>query len=244
MRDAVLTEIAPTGKLRVGVVAAPALTPFFVVADPGGAPRGVTVDLAMALAERMGVPVDFMVAQNSGEVTSALAAGALDMSFMPVDDERRKTVDFGPAYFVLSNTYLVRPGSDIRTIADVDRAGIRVVGIANTTTIRTSGRLLKNATISAATSVGEAMEQLRSASADAFALTHDALPPLVAHLPGSRILDGSFHQADISIAVPKNHSQALAYVSEFMEDAKASGLVRRAFDRAGLRDAAVAPAMR
>ncbi len=238
---AALKELAPTGKIRFGVVSAPEQSTFFVLKAAGGRPRGVTVELANELARRLGTPIEFMVAPNSGELTEALVAGAIDAAFMPVDDERRKRLDFGPSYFVGRNTYLVRPGSNIRTMAEVDRPEVRVVGISGTTTIRSAARVLKTAKVSPATSVDDALEMLRSGKADAFALTHDTLPPLAARVPGSRILDGDFNRVYVGIAVQKQRPAALAYVTEFMEDAKASGAVRRAFDNAGFKDAAVAP---
>jgi polar amino acid transport system substrate-binding protein len=233
-------EIAPTGNLRVGVVSAPARSAFFVVKDAGGEPRGVTVDLGKELAHKLGVPVGFFVASNSGELVDAMSSAALDIAFMPIDEQRRERVDFGPVYFVIESTYLVRPGSDIKRLSDVDRPNVRVIGIANTATIRGAARSLKNTTIAPVKSVAEATERLRAGAADAFALTHDALPPLAARLPGSRILDGSFMQTGIAIAVPKNRPNALAYATAFMEYAKASGGVRRAFDDAGLTDLVVA----
>lgn len=234
-------EISPTGKLRVGVVSAPARSAFFVVQDEGGEPRGVTVDLGKELARQVGVPVEFFVVSSSGELVDAMSSAALDVAFMPIDAERRHRVDFGPAYFVIESTYLVRAGSDIQSPNDVDHPNVRVVGIADTATIRAAGRSLKNTTIVAVRSVGEATEMLRANTADAFALTHDALPALAAQLPGSRILDGNFLQTGIAIAVPKNRPNALACATGFMEDAKASGIVRRAFDDAGLRELVVAP---
>ena len=239
---AALSELAPTGKLRFGVVTAPERTSFFVVKDAQGEPSGVPADLARELARRAGVTIEFLVAPNSGEVTDALGSGAIDAAFMPVDEERSKRVDFGPVYFVFENTYLVRAGSDIRSIAEVDRPGVRVIGVAGTTTIRTSGRLLRKTTIRAVNSVDEALELLVCAGADAFALTRDSLAPLAARVPGARILDGAFHQTGIGIAVPKNRPEALAYVTAFLQDAKASGVVRNAFDAAGLDSLAVAPA--
>ena len=237
-------ELAPTGKLRLGVASAPARSALFVVKDTNGQPSGVTVDLGKELAHKLGVPVEFIVASNTGELVNATSSGALDVSFMPVDDERRTKVDFGPAYFVIESTYLVRPSLDIKSLADVDNSNIRVVGISDTATIRAAGRSLKNTTVAAAKSVEDAMELLRSGRADALALTRDSLPPLAARLPGSRILDSSFLQTGIAIAVPKNRPNALAYVTAFMEEAKASGLVRRALDDAGLKDFAVAPPSR
>src|SRR5262249_5076143 len=156
-------------------------------------------------------------------------------------DERRKRLDFGPAYFNVVSTYLVTAASGIKNLAEVDRPGVRVVGIANTTTIRSAIRTLKHTTATAAASVDEAIAMMRDGRADAFGLSHDSLPPLAAGLPGSRILDGGFQHTGIAIAVPKNRPQALAAVTQFMEEAKRSGLVRRALDDAGYKDAAVAP---
>jgi polar amino acid transport system substrate-binding protein len=236
-----MNDIAPTGKLRVGVVHAPVATAFFVTRDADGRPHGVTVDLANELAAQLGVPVEFMVAPNSGEVTEATRTGALDVAFMPVDDERKAKVDFGPAYYLGESTYIVRSGSDIGTLADVDRPQVRVIGIANTTTIRSAGRALKAATIAPVASVEDAMAMIRAGTADAFALSRDSLRPLAATVPGSRILEEAFHRVGIAIAVPKGRPAALAYASAFMQAAKASGSVRRALDRAGMTGEAVAP---
>jgi polar amino acid transport system substrate-binding protein len=236
-----MKELIPTGKLRVGIVFAPALSAFFAVKDADGQPHGVTVDLANELAQQLGVPAEFLVVPNSGLATDATQSGAIDVSFMPVDEERKQRVDFGPNYFLIESTYMVTGASGIKTLAEVDRANVRVVGIANTTTIRAAGRSLKNTTITAATSVDEAVEMLRTGKADAFALSRDSLPPFVAQLPDSRIVDGGFQQTGIAIAVPKNRPNALAYVSAFLEQAKASGSVRRALDKAGFPNDPVAP---
>ncbi len=229
-------EIVPTGKLRVGVASAPTKSALFVIKDAGGNLRGVTIDLGKELGNKLGVPIEFFVASNSGELIDALSSNAIDLTFVPIDEERRKKVDFGPAYFIIESTYLVRAGSDIKSLSQVDRPGIRVIGIADTATIRAAARSLKNTPITPVESVSVATEMLRTGTADALALTHDSLRPVAAQLPGSRILDGSFLQTGIAIAVPKDRPNALAYATSFMEHAKASGIVQRAFDDAGLSD--------
>jgi polar amino acid transport system substrate-binding protein len=236
-----MNELIPTGKLRAGVAFAPVPGALFVARSADGTPSGVTADLANVLARKLGVAVDFMVAPNTGQLTDALEAGRIDVSFMPMDDERRKRIDFGPAYFMVESTYMTTGQSGITKVESVDRAGVRVVGIDNTTTIRAAGRSLKNTTIQASPSIDEAMAMMKSGQADAFALSRDSLPPYVAQLPGSRIVDGGFQQTGIAIAVPKGRPQALAYVTAFLEEAKKSGVVRAAFDRAGLKDFDVAP---
>jgi polar amino acid transport system substrate-binding protein len=236
-----MEQLVPTGTLRVGVAAAPLPTTLFVTKDASGKPRGVTVDLGAALAKQLGTPVEFIVAPNTGFLTDALAGGTIDVAFMPVDEERRKRIAFGPYYVLIESTYMATAASGAKTVAEVDRAGMRIVGVANTTTIRAAARTLKNTTITPMTSVDDAMAALREGKADAFALSRDSLPAFVKQITGSCIVDGGFQQTGIAIAVPPNRPEALAYVSAFMEEAKANGTVRRALDEAGFEGEPVAP---
>lgn len=236
-------ELAPTGVLRAGLVEASHAGLFFVRTDPStGAPRGVTVDLFDALARDLAIGVAFRVFPNSGDCVAALSGGEIDVAAMPVDEERRGRVAFGPAYFDLRSTYLVSAASGLADLAEVDQPHVRVVGIAGTTTIRASARTLRRTAPVAARSVDEAIALIRSGRADAFALSHDSLGPIAAALPGSRILAGGFQETTVSIAVPKGRPAALAHVTAFLEAAKVSGLLRQAFDRVGQTEAAVSSA--
>ena len=237
-----IKALAPTGELRVGVAYAPAATAFFVTKDANGAPHGVTADLGAALAKTLGVPVKYSVMQNSGELTDAVSAGAVDVSFMPVDDERKQRVAFGPTYFLIEGTFLVPGSSTIKTMEEVDRPDVTVAGIANTTVIRAASQFLKAATVVAVPTVAGALEMIRSRKASALAFPRDALSVIAPTLPGSRILGGSYSKTGIAIAVQKGHPAVLSYVTAFMEDAKASGIVRKAFDDAGLKAETVGPA--
>jgi len=239
--DSVMKQLVPTGKLRVGVAYAPAPTPIFVAKDAAGDVHGVPRDLGAALAKALGVPAELVVTATTGELTDALTAGAIDIAFMPADDARRQRVDFSPPYFVIACTYLVAAGSDIKTLADVDRPQVAVVGIAGSTTMGAAGRSLKVAKVVPAKSVDEAMDMMSKGAVQAFALTHDALPTLQKQLPGSRILDGAFQTTGVAIAVPKDRPAALAFVKNFVDTAKSDGTVRRAFDAAGLSGLPIAP---
>src|SRR6185437_11369480 len=131
-----IQQLAPTGRLRGGVVTAPTASAFFLTQDAKGEVHGVTVDLLRAFAETLKVPLDLRVFSNSGQVTDAVAAGECDIAFMPQDAERAKRVDFGPSYYYVESTYLVPAGSAIRSIEEVNRPGVRIVAIASTTTMR------------------------------------------------------------------------------------------------------------
>jgi len=241
-KDAALKELAPTGKLRVAIAVSPAPSALYVIKDPAnGGYRGVAVDLGNELGKKLGVAVEFVPYLASGEITDAAAKGVWDVTFMPYDAERAKHVDFGVAYHLLQSTYLVAPGSNIQMLAEVDRPGVRIAGVANTATGRAAAASLKAAAVVSVKGVDEAVELMRAGKADAIPLSRESLSGLVQQLPGSRILDGGFLNSVTAVAVPKGKAAALAYASAVVEEAKASGNVRRSFDAFGLTTAMVAP---
>jgi polar amino acid transport system substrate-binding protein len=235
-----LKQLAPTGQLRGGVVAAPAASAFFAIKDKGEV-KGVTVDLIRGFAAALKLPLALQVYDNSGQVTEAVAKGDCDIAFMPQDAERAKRVDFGPAYYFIESTYLVPAGSTIKSIDEVNRPGRRIVAISNTTTARSARRTASNATVEEVPSVEQMTELARQGQGDAFALSHDSFAGLLPKLPGARVLPGNFQQTGIAVAVPKGRPAALQIATELIEVAKTSGLVRRALDAAGFPDAPVAP---
>jgi polar amino acid transport system substrate-binding protein len=236
-----LKQLAPTGTLRGGVVTAPAASAFFAVIDEKGAVRGVTVDLLRRLAGALKLPFEMQVFANSGQVTDAVAGGRCDVAFMPHDAERATKVDFGPAYYIIESTYLVPAGSTLQTLDDVNRPGVRIVAIANTTTMRSARRTAPRASVEEVPGVEQMVAMAAKGDGDAFALTHDSLAGLLPKLPGARVLPGNFQQVGIGIAVPQRRAAALRLVTDWLGAAKADGTVRRAFDAAGFKDLAVAP---
>jgi len=240
---AVLRELAPTGKLRVAIAIAPAPSAQFAIKDAStGAYRGVAVILGSALAKKLGVAAELVAHNGSGEIQNSAADNKWDVAFLPVDEERKKFVDFGNAYHLLQSTYLVAPGAKLSAVADANAAGVRIGGVANTATFRTSNKTAPNATHVSFDKTDAAVAALRDGQVDALAFSRESLTGLAPKVPGSRILDGGFLNSTTSVAVPKGKPGALAYVTEFIEEAKSSGLVRQAFDEMGLNASVVAPA--
>ena len=235
--------VAPGGVLRVGIAVGPALSAMWTVRDPAtGQPRGVTVELGRALAERLGLPLQLVEHASSGEVIKTAATGAWDVAFTPVDAERKTMVLFGPNYALGRSTYMVPAGSMARTLADIDQPGVRVAGVENTATIRSARRTLTNTTARGITGLDEAVALFGVGEVDALALGGESIRSLLPQFPGSRMLDESFHEAGTAVAVPLGNEPALRVVSDLIEALKRDGTVRRAFDANGMHDAEVAPA--
>src|SRR5258705_6328669 len=169
-------DVAPTGTLRVAVAVGPAAWTFWATRDPAsGEARGVTVGLAKAAAAKLHVPLRLVEYQNSGEIAAAAAKDAWDISFMPADAEREKFVDQGPPYVVYESTYLLRAGSDIKALADVDRRGIRVGAIEGTATSRTVAKSLQRAALATFSKPEAAADLLGKGELDALAMGTEAL---------------------------------------------------------------------
>lgn len=240
--DDAVKQLAPTGTLRVAIAVGPAPSALYAVKDASGKPRGVAVDLGMALGQKLGKPVALVEYLASGAITNDADKGVWDVTFMPVDAERARRVSFGAAYHLLTSTYLVTANAPVKTIADADRPEVRIAIVDGTATSRSARATSKTATFIVIGGVDEGLALLKDAKADAIALSRESLSGLVGKLPGARILDGGFLNSFTAVAVPNGKPDALAYVTAFVEEAKASGLVRKGFDDIGLKASVVAPA--
>jgi len=238
---AVLQQLAPIGKLRIAIAVAPSPSAQFAIKDGAGF-KGVAVTLGRALAKKLGVPAEIVPHNASGEIQNSAADNKWDVAFLPVDDERKKFVDFGNAYHLLQSTFLVAPGSKLQSVKDADAAGIGIGGVANTATFRAAVQSTPKATHIEFKGVDIATAAMNDGKIEAIALSRESLGGLVAKIPGSRVLSDTFLNSTTAVCVPKGKPAALAYVSEFIEQAKASGLVRNALDEMGLKSSIVAPA--
>ena len=238
---AALKELAPTGKLRLAIAVSPSPSAQFAIQD-GNTYRGVAVTLGRALAAKLGVPLEIIPHQASGEIQNSAASNRWDVAFLPVDDERKKFVDFGNAYHLLQSTFLVGSNSKIQSVKDADVKGLGLGGVANTATFRAAKKATPNATHIDFSGVDAAVAAMRDGKIEGIALSRESLSGLLGKIAGARILDDAFLNSSTAVCVPKGKPAALAYVSEFIEEAKASGLVRKALDEMGLKSSQVAPA--
>jgi polar amino acid transport system substrate-binding protein len=238
---AVLQQLAPTGKLRIAIAVSPSPSAQFAIRD-GDTFRGVSVTLGQALAKKLGVETQLVPHQASGEIQNSAADNKWDVAFLPVDDERKKHVDFGNAYHLLQSTFLVSSASKIKSVEDANAAGVGIGGVANTATFRAAKKATPNATHIDFAGVDAAVAAMREGRIEAIALSRESLLGLLGKIPGSRILDDAFLNSSTAVCVPKGKPAALEYVSRFIEEVKASGLVRKALDEMGLTASQVAPA--
>jgi polar amino acid transport system substrate-binding protein len=232
-------EIAPTGKLRVAIAISTAGGAFWSTKSEAGSYAGVPVDLGKEMAAQLGVPVEYVAYDNSGQITDIAAKGVWDVTFLPQDAVRMTKMAFGPIYQVSDATYIVKAGSAITNFATLDQPGVKVAAEYNTTTMRGAIAHLKNAKVVEYQTIDEIFALLKNGEIDAFALSRDQLNEMAKKIPGTRVLDETFKKTVTAVAVPLDHPLSLAFVTKFMTDAMSNGILRKAYDTNGLKDAPI-----
>ena len=240
--DPRIADIIQAGQLRVGLGLGVALS---ALKDPAtGAVRGPALDLGRALAARIGVELQLVEYPRPGAVLDGAKTNAWDVTFLVVDADRVADADFSPPYMQSDFTYLVRAGSSIRKVADADQPGVRIAVPRGDASELFLTRTVKRAELVRTDNHAGAIDLLRTGRADAYAGPRPVALGFAAELPGSRVLEDGFATISFAAMVPKGNTGRLAYVSEFIEEARASGLIKQIIERHSLQGVKVAPAQK
>src|SRR5215472_5106006 len=239
--DARVADLLKSGKIRAGL----AVAPIMATKDPKtGELQGVAVDLAREIAAQIGVSLEQVSYARPGAVMAGLKSNAWDLAFLGIDPSRAAEADFTPAYLEVDLTYLVPANSSIARVPDADRPGVRIAVPRNDLVDILLSRMLTQATLVRADTVAGAFELVRTGQADVCAEPRPNLLQDQPHMPQARVLADRFGVNRVGIVIPKGNAGHLSYFSEFVERAKASGLVQRAIERAGLQGVQVAPTVK
>jgi polar amino acid transport system substrate-binding protein len=231
----IVKEFAPTGTLRAAINQGNSV---LAQKGPNGEALGVTVDLARELARRLGVPVELVIFDAAGKAFEALKSGATDIGFLAIEPVRAADVDFTAPYVIIEGVYMVPKDSALKTVADVDRAGVRIAVNKNSAYDLFLTRTLKNAALVRG---DDGVALFRT---DKLEVAGGVKQPLAAYAktdPNVRIMDGRFMEIKQAMGTPKGRAKAAHYLRGFVEEMKATGFVADALKRSNQPDAAVAP---
>jgi len=235
----VIAELAPIGVLRAGIN----LSNFLLVSgkSPAGEPAGVAPDMAREIAQRLGVPVAYVPFARPGELADAAGTGVWDIGLIAAEPARAETIAFSPAYAEIEATYLVPAGSPLRSIEEVDRPGVRIAIAARSAYDLWLSRHLRHAELIRSGSLDASFERFVADRLDALAGLRPRLLQDLEKLPGARILDDKFTAVQQAVGTATAHAVGARFLHDFVEDAKASGLVARLIERHHVRGLSVAP---
>jgi len=232
-------ELAPTGTLRAGINMANFLLVSGRTAD--GGPRGVAPDMASEIAARLGVPVSYVPYASPGLLADDAANNVWDIGLIGAEPARAEHMAFTAAYVEIEATYLVPAGSPLHAISDVDQPGVRIAVSARSAYDLYLSRHIEHAELVRTDGVDASYEIFVNDNLDALAGLKPRLLSDVEKLPGARILDGQFTAVQQAIGTPRGRVTGAAFLRDFAEEAKSSGLVARLIERHKVRGLSVAP---
>ncbi|MBS7810721.1 ABC transporter substrate-binding protein [Roseococcus pinisoli] len=235
----IVARLAPTGVLRAGIN----MSNFLLVngRSPDGGPTGVSPSMARALAERLGVPVRYVTFPNPGLLADAAGTDAWDVGLIGAEPQRAEKIAFTAAYAEIESTYLVPAGSPITAIAEVDRPGNRIAVSARSAYDLWLERNIHQATLIRAEGLDAAVQLFAEQKLEVLAGLRPRLLTDAEFFPGSRILEGNFMAVQQAIGTTRGHPAAEAFLRDFVEEAKRSGLVARFIQEHGVKGLSVAP---
>ena len=235
----IISDLAPTGVLRAGIN----LSNFLLVTkvNSTGDPEGAAPDLAGEVAMRLGVSVKYVTFKSPGELADAIAKDVWDIGLIGAEPQRAETIAFTSAYAEIDATYLVPSDSRLNAIADVDSEGVRIAVTARSAYGLWLDRNIKHAELIRSDTLDSAYEEFVNAKLSALAGLRPRLLSDLGKLPGSRILDGRFMSVQQAIGTSRNNPAGAAFLRDFVEEAKSSGLVARLIERHQVRGFSVAP---
>ena len=223
MSQAAKADLAPTGVLRAGIN----MSNFLLVTGKtdAGDPVGVSPSMAAEVARRLGVALQLVPYANPGLLADAAGTDAWDIGLIGADPLRSEKTAFTAAYCEIEATYMVPPGSPLKTIADVDKPGVRIVVSARSAYDLWLERNIQHATLVRSSGLGAAFEMYLAEKPDALAGLRPGLLADLAKAPGHVIMDGKFMAVQQAIGCGKGRPAGEAFLRAFVEEAKASGLV-------------------
>lgn len=229
----VLAELAPNGVLTAAINFG---NPVLAQRGPDGEPQGVSVALAKALAEELGVTLNMSTFDAAGKVFAALEQGAWNLAFLAIEPVREAQIFFSEPYVLIEGTYLVKQDAPFASVDQLDAAGLRLaVGKGAAYDLYLSRTLEYAELIRAETSAG-AVDLFIDQGLDAAAGVRQPLQKVADGDARYRVLDGAFTAIRQAMAVPRGNDAAAAYVREFVERSLRSGFVRGALLASGQTD--------
>jgi polar amino acid transport system substrate-binding protein len=238
-QSAVNSEIAPTGKLRVAVNSQ---TPVLLrQTSDGKAIGGLALELGRFIAEKLGVPVEMVAYADSRAHTQSFGKGEWDISFGPQPPASADKADFIVDVALSDYMFVAAPGREFANATQVDRPGVKVGVGTDSSSDRFLSRTLKSAELVRLLRVG-GIEALRTGQADVWAASASNVQQVADRLPGAKIVPGAFTSDRYMIALPKGRSsEARAKIAEIVQEAKKTGVVRKAVEQTGMKGVRAAP---
>src|SRR5215467_2065981 len=233
-QPAIISEIAPTGKLRVAVNAA---TPVQLIRTPDGKiTGGVAFEFGKFIADKLGVSLEMVPYPSSLTFTQSFGKREWDIALGVKTPLVADKADFIQEVLVSDYLFIARPGREFADAAEVDRPGVKIGVGESSVSDQFLSKTLKSAELIRFPAGDKSLEALRSGQVDVLAASASNVEQVAKRVPDAKIVRGAFTNDRSMLILPKGRSaEARAKISEIANEAKKAGLVKKAIDQVGTK---------
>jgi putative glutamine transport system substrate-binding protein len=228
----VLDEIKSRGKLIVGVKYD---TKLFGLKNPANNEvEGFDVDIAKALAKSI---LGDETKLELKEVTSKTRIPMLDnneidliVATMTITEERKEQVDFSDVYFKAGQSLLVKKGSAIKSIADIQK-GTKVLAVKGSTSVDNIIEKAPDATVLEFDNYQDAFAALKAGQGDVLTTDNAILYGMMAQDAGYEVVGEPFTDEPYGIAIKKGETALVEAVNKELAALKSSGDYNKIYEK-------------
>jgi len=229
--DRLRREFAPEGVLRVALNHG---NRVLVSLDENGTAQGITVDLAHALAERLGLTLRFVHFERAGDVSAAAESDVYDICFLAVDPKRAKTIFFTEPYVQIEGRYLVSPACNTVDAISLVQEGLKVATVDGSAYTLDLARKPGAENLVYFPDINAALQALDERKVSAMAGIGSVMAKEAERRAGARVVDPAFMTIRQAIGMPTGRPQAAAYMASFVTDMAVSGRVGEILEHHGV----------
>lgn len=221
----VVTRAKQSNTITWGVKADTKLFGLMDVKD--GQIKGFEVDMAKALTKQIlgkNGKADFVQVTSSTRMP-LLENGNIDaiMATMTITPERAKQVDFSRSYFDAGQSLLVKKGSRVKNVADLNKKGATVLGVVGSNSVQNVAKFAPKARVLQLSDYAQAMTALKSGQGEALTTDNGILAGMAVENPGYVLVGGSFTKEPYGIAVNKGQTQFRSKLNKALTAVEKSG---------------------
>ncbi|WP_311407811.1 transporter substrate-binding domain-containing protein [Liquorilactobacillus uvarum] len=146
---------------------------------------------------------------------------------MTITPDREKIVDFSNVYFAAGQSLLVKRGSSIKNVRDLNKDGMTVLAVKGSTSAVNVKKYAPKAKVLELEDYAQAFTALKSGQGDAMTTDNGILFGIASENPAYHVVGGTFTNEPYGIAVDKNQTQLKNKIDKALADMRKDGTYQR-----------------
>jgi len=188
--------------------------------------KGFDVDMAKAITKQiLGTGKASFIQVSSQTRIPLLKNGNIDavIATMTITPDREKVVDFSNHYFNAGQSLLVKKGSSIKSVKDLNVSGTQVLAVTGANSVANFEKVAPKAKVLELQDYAQALQALKSGQGKALTTDNGILLGMAVENPGYKVVGGAFTKEPYGIAVNKGQKSFVNQINVALKELRKNG---------------------